>query len=149
MNHRDNRDQAKHEPDRQEWRAPHMKGKLRVPIVEEQLRVEKDRAELGEVELQKRVVEEQQTVPVELRRDEVHIERHAVRERPARPGEIATAFDEGTIRVPVQGETVTVTKEPVVTGEAVLKRDQTTEYQELTDTVRKSRVEVEERAREA
>ena len=144
-----NRDQAKNGPGRREPRAQDTKDKLRVPVVEEQLRVEKDRAEFGEVELRKRVVEEQQTVPVELRRDQVHMERHEVRERPARPGEIANAFDEGTIRVPVRGETATVTKEAVVTGEVVLRRDQTTEHQELTDTVRKSRVEVEERAREA
>src|SRR5207248_10623552 len=76
---------------------------VRVPVAEERLNVEKRSGQIGEVEVQKRVVEEQQTVPVELRREEVHVEQRDVPDRPLRAGE-AAAFREETIRVPVRGE---------------------------------------------
>ena len=44
---------------------------VHVPVVEEQLQVGKREVELGEVEIRRRVVEEQQTVPVTLRHEEV------------------------------------------------------------------------------
>src|SRR5215217_5345607 len=50
-------------------------GEIRVPVAEERLHVETRQAELGEVQLRKTVEEEQQTVPVELEREEVHVER--------------------------------------------------------------------------
>jgi hypothetical protein len=67
-----------------------------------------------------------------------------VADRPLREGEAEAAFQEGTIRVPVRGEEAIVTKEAVVTGEVVINKERTTEHQEITDTVRKQRVEVDE-----
>jgi uncharacterized protein (TIGR02271 family) len=117
-------------------------GQLRVPEVEERLEVETRPVELGEVRVRKTVEEEQQTVPVELTHEEVRVERREVRERPLGPGE--RAFEEGTIRVPVRGEEAVARKEAVVTGEVVIDKELTTERQEVTGTVRRTRVEVEE-----
>ena len=75
-------------------------GEVRVPVAEERLHVEKRQAELGEVQLRKTVEEEQQTVPVELEREEVRVERRDVGDRPVRPGD--QVFEEGTVRVPVE-----------------------------------------------
>jgi uncharacterized protein (TIGR02271 family) len=119
-------------------------GEVRVPVVEERLNVEKRSEDLGSVEIRKDVVTEQVNVPVELRREEVHVERRDVPDRPVAVGETANAFEEGTIRVPVHGERVMVDKEAVVTGEVMIDREQTTERQNVTDTVRKERVDVDE-----
>ncbi len=119
-------------------------GEVRVPVHEERLDVDKRQAELGEVQVRKTVEQEQQTVPVELRREEVHVEQRDVADRPATETDTATAFQEGTIRVPVRGEEAVVSKEAVVTGEVVIDKEQTTERQEVTDTVRRERVEVDE-----
>ena len=116
------------------------RGEIVVPVVEERLDVEKRPAELGEVTIEKNVTEERREVPVELRREEVHVERRDVADRPVRAGE-ADLRDE-TIRVPVRGEEAVVRKEPVVTDEVVIDKTQTTERQTAADTVRKERVDV-------
>lgn len=119
-------------------------GEIRVPIVEERLTVDKQPVEMGEVEIRKDVVTEQVNVPVELRREEVTIDRVDVPDRPVRVGDVDDTFEEGTIRVPVRGEDVTVQKEAVVTGEVVINREQMADRQTITDTVRKERIDVDE-----
>jgi uncharacterized protein (TIGR02271 family) len=119
-------------------------GEIRVPIVEERLNVAKQPVEMGEVEIRKDVVTEQVNVPVELRREEVTVNRVDVPDRPVRAGDVDDAFEEGTIRVPVRGEEVMVEKEAVVTGEVVVNREQTADRQTVSDTVRKERLDVDE-----
>jgi uncharacterized protein (TIGR02271 family) len=119
-------------------------GEIRVPVVEERLQVGKQAVELGEVEVRKTVETEQVNVPVELAREEVHVERVDVADRPVAAGEMADAFKEGTIRVPVRGEEAVVAKQAVITGEVVIDRYRTVEQQTVSDTVRKERVEVDE-----
>ncbi|HET9556352.1 MAG TPA: DUF2382 domain-containing protein, partial [Actinomycetota bacterium] len=92
------------------------------------------------------VTSEQQMVPVELRHEEVTVEQTDTAARPATEAEAAGAFEEGTIRIPVRGEQAVVSKETVVTGEVVIDKTQTTETQEVTGTVRRERVEVDEAA---
>ena len=72
------------------------------------------------------------------------VDRVDVKDRPVAAGEMAEAFEEGTIRVPVRGEEAVVSKEAVVTGEVVIDRDVKTERQTISDTVRKERVDVDE-----
>ena len=117
---------------------------VRVPVREERLEVEKRSAELGAVEIRKTVETEQQTVPVELEREEVHVEQRDVKARPASEADLSGAFQEGTVRVPVRGEEAVARKEAVVTGEVVIDKQRTTETQQITDTLRKERVEVDE-----
>ena len=119
----------------------------RVPIVEEQLEVGKREVELGEVEINRRVVEEEQSAPVTLRREEVHVEQVDTANRPLRAGE--DAFEEGTIRVPVRGEEPVVSKEAVVTGEVVVEKDVTAEQRTVSDTVRRTEVDLDEDYRHA
>ena len=119
-------------------------GEVRVPVVEEQLEVEKRAGQIGEVGIQRRVIEEEQAVPVDLRREEVHVEERNVADRPISPAEADRLLDEGTIRVPVRGEEAVVSKEAVVTGEVVVNKEQRVERQEVRDTVRRMEVEVDE-----
>jgi uncharacterized protein (TIGR02271 family) len=119
-------------------------GELRVPVHEERLEVDTRQTERGEVQVRTTVEREQQTVPVELTREEVHVEQRDVADRPATEADVAGAFQEGTIRVPVRGEEAVARKETVVTGEVVIDKTTTTETEQITDTVRRERVEVDE-----
>ena len=119
-------------------------GQIRVPVTEERLNVEKRQGEMGSVDIRKDVTTEQVNVPVELRHEEVTVERVDVKDRPVAAGDMANAFEEGTIRVPVRGEEAVVSKEAVVTGEVVVEREVKTERQTISDTVRKERVDVDE-----
>jgi uncharacterized protein (TIGR02271 family) len=117
---------------------------LRVPVYEERLEVDKQERQTGEVRVNTTVTSEQQTVPVELTREEVHVEQTDTAARPATEAEVAGAFQEGTIRVPVRGEEAVARKETVVTGEVVIDKTRTTETEQVTDTVRREHVEVDE-----
>ncbi|HET7771703.1 MAG TPA: YsnF/AvaK domain-containing protein [Chloroflexota bacterium] len=122
--------------------ATDAKGTIRVPEIEERLDVQKRDVQQGEVRVQKHVEERKETIPVTLEREEVHVERREVAERPIAPGEKVEAFKDETIRVPVRGEEAVVNKEAVVTGEVVVDKDRHTEREQVSDTVRKTHVEV-------
>lgn len=115
---------------------------LRVPVVEEQLNVGKRETQTGEVQIHKTVTQEQVSVPVELRREEVHVQQVDVSNRPLQAGELETAFQEGTMRVPVRGEEAVVAKQAVVTGEVEINKSVTAEQHTISDTVRKEQVSV-------
>lgn len=122
-------------------------GEMRVPVVEEQLTVGKREVDLGEVEIRRRVIEEEKSVPVTLRREEVTVQERDIKDRPLQAGE--EAFKEGTIRVAVRGEEAVVAKEAVVTGEVVVNKQATTEERQVTDTVRRTEVEFDENYKQA
>ena len=119
-------------------------GQIRVPVVEERLDVEKRQGEMGSVDIRKTVETEQVNIPVELRHEEVTVDRVDVKDRPVAAADVDNAFEEGTIRVPVRGEEAVVQKEAVVTGEVVIDRETKTERQTVSDTVRKERVNIDE-----
>lgn len=113
-----------------------------IPLLEERLGVQRRTTQVGEVEITKRVVTEQQTLEVPLEREEVHVEQRAVEPRPAdRP----IGDEEETIRVPIMGEEAVVQKETIVTGEVVIGKHAVTESHQVTDTVRRTEVDVESR----
>jgi len=117
---------------------------LKVPVVEERLNVAKRQVEAGAVEINKTVTAEQANVPIELRREEVHVEERDIAERPLRPGETAAVFQEGTIRVPVRAEEAVVSKEAVVTGEVAINKTLETKRENVNETLRKEQVHVNE-----
>jgi len=119
-------------------------GEIRVPVREERLDVEKRQGEMGSVDIHKTVEAEQVNVPVELRHEEVTVNRVDVSDRPVSVADAPDAFQEGTIRVPVRGEEAVARKEAVVTGEVVVDRDVVTERETIADTVRKEHVDVDE-----
>jgi len=110
----------------------------RVQLSEEQLQVGKREVEAGRVRLRKVVNTEQVEQPVELRREEVDIERvPASGQAPA-----DTAFQEETIDVPVMREEPVVAKEAQVTGEVRVGKDVQTETQTVGGEVRSEDVVV-------
>jgi uncharacterized protein (TIGR02271 family) len=115
---------------------------IRVPLVEERLQVGKRAVELGSVDIRKDVETERVEVPVELRHEEVSVNRVDVQDRPVAAGDLDDAFQEGTIRVPVRGEQAVAQKEAFVTGEVVIDKQQRTERQTVSDSVRREEVEI-------
>jgi uncharacterized protein (TIGR02271 family) len=115
---------------------------IRVPVVEEEINVQKNVQQAGEVQVHKDVITEQVNIPVEVTREEVVVTRHAV-DRDLAPGE-TTLGGEEVLRVPVMEENVTVNKTAHVVEEIEIGKHRTTEQQTVTDTVRKEVVDVDD-----
>jgi uncharacterized protein (TIGR02271 family) len=116
---------------------------LRLPEVEERLRVERRRIALGFIEVRKTVVTERVMVPVELRREVVEI--RLVDD----PGGVATVGEahvlkDDTIRIPVFREKAVVRKEIVVTSEVVIDRTLLADERTIDETLRRATVTVDE-----
>jgi uncharacterized protein (TIGR02271 family) len=121
--------------------------RLRVPVVEEELEVDKRQVERGAVRVHKHVTEEQQAVNVPLREEEVVVERHAVHrgvDADAIPGD---AFEETDIEIPLRGEEVDVSKRAVVREEVEISKQTREHTEQVSDTVRREEVHVDEHDR--
>jgi len=115
-----------------------------VPLTEERISVGKRQVESGHVRLRKVVRTEHATVPVELRREDVIVERVPA-DRAAAPGE---AFQEKVIDVGVVREEPVVQKEAYVTGEVRVRKTAETETRNVEGDVRKEDVVMEKDGRE-
>lgn len=111
-----------------------------LELREEQLNVNKQRVQTGEVEVKKDVVEEQKTVNVPVTHEEVYVERRSVDNTDA---DTTTPIgDNETIRVPLVEEKVEVTKKPVVAEELVIGKKQVTETQQVTENIKREEAKV-------
>jgi len=113
-----------------------------IPVHEEQMRVERvpDEQMSGDVRVRRGVTEQEQTISTPVTHEELRVEH-----RPAQ-GNMPVgedAFTEKQMEVPLRGERLEVSKEPRVTDEVRLRKQQVTEEQQATGTVRKEHVEVE------
>jgi uncharacterized protein (TIGR02271 family) len=115
-------------------------GEARIPLREEQLNVEKQRVEKGEVRIHKEVVTEQQRIDVPVSHEEVVIEHLPASE--ARAADTPIGQSE-TIRIPVSEEQVNVTKQTVETGEIDVKKRDVQGEQRVTGTVRREEPRIE------
>jgi len=109
-----------------------------ITLSEEELRVGKRQVQAGQVRIRKVVRTEHVTEPVELRREDVEIER--VDARGASVGD--NAFQEQTIEVPVMREEPVVATEAHVTGRVQVNKDVETETRTVEGDVRSEDVEV-------
>ena len=116
---------------------------------EEELTVGKTEREAGRVRLRKYVVEDEVTQTVPVRREEVRVERE-----PITDGNVDDAL-EGPAISSEEHEVVLHEEEPVAEKRAVpkervrLDKDVTTEERQVSDTVRKEQVEVDDDSRRA
>jgi len=114
---------------------------IRVPVYEEELVAGKRAEEVGRVHLHKEVVSEQETVPVTLRREEVTVERVPVTGN-VDANAMQGAFQGADIDVPVMGEEAVVAKRAHEVEEVRLRKQEVSETEQVTDTVRRERVVV-------
>jgi uncharacterized protein (TIGR02271 family) len=115
-------------------------GADRLELREEQLDVDTERVQAGEVRLRKEVVTEQRTIDVPVTREEVVIERHDASARPAAEGAIG---DEEDIRIPLMEEEVRVEKTPVVREEITARKRQVQDTERVSETVRREEARIE------
>jgi uncharacterized protein (TIGR02271 family) len=115
---------------------------MRVRLHEETLTPVKQAVESGQVQMQKVVHERQEEIPVNLRHEEVVIERHAVN-RPADPNDIGDLTDQ-VINVPVYEERAELQKQAVVREEVNIGKRAVEEQQTLTGTTRHEHLQVNE-----
>jgi len=115
-------------------------GEARIPLREEQLNVEKQRVEKGEVRIHKEVVTEQQRIDVPVSHEEVVIEHLPASQ--ARAADTPIGQSE-TIRIPVSEEQVNVTKQTVETGEIDVTKRNVQGEQRVSGTVRREEPRIE------
>lgn len=130
--------------------APHGEqvNALRLPVVEESLRVGKRQREGGGI----RVTTEVEEVPVReevaVRHETVDVRRTPVH-RPADQREIGEAFQEGVFEVRARAEQIAVSKQLFVVEEIHIDKGVVERTETIQDTVRRTRVDVEELPGEA
>jgi uncharacterized protein (TIGR02271 family) len=115
-------------------------GEARIPLREEQLNVEKQRVQKGEVRVHKEVVTEQQRIDVPVSHEEVVIEHLPASE--ARAADTPIGQSE-TIRIPVSEDQVNVTKQTVETGEIDVTKRNVQGEQRVTGSVRREEPRIE------
>lgn len=111
-----------------------------IPLAEEHLKVGKRQVEAGGVRLRKIVRTETVNQPVELRREEIQIERVPGGERATGGKE----FQQEDIYIPLRREEAVVQKEGVVREQVRVSKTAQTEKQNISEQVRKEDVQIEE-----
>jgi uncharacterized protein (TIGR02271 family) len=111
---------------------------------EEEVHVRKTPVQTGEVEVRKETRTERRTIDVPVQKDELVIERHAVKRHPA-DGPMDDRAE--TVRVPLSEERVQVEKRPVVTEEVTVGKRRAESNEEIDTTVRKEEIKVDKRGR--
>jgi uncharacterized protein (TIGR02271 family) len=115
-------------------------GRTRVQLIEEEIHVGKEVREVGEVEISKRVVEENVSVPVTLEREELVITRTAG----TTDNVVGNAnFTDEVITVPIREEYATVNKSAHVAEEVEIEKRTTQQQTTVGGTVRHEELEVE------
>ena len=120
------------------------KGEEAIPIVEEQLRVGKRDVSGGRVRVRSYVVEQPVSEQVTLRDEKVSVERRPV-DRPLGAGD--DAFRERTIEANERREEAVIDKQARVKEEVVVRKDAQQRTETVSDTVRQTKVEVDDQTR--
>ena len=115
-----------------------------IPVVREQLRVGKRDVDLGRVRVRSYVVEQPVSEDVTLHEERVEIERRPVDRA---PGTAEAAFTDRTIEAEERAEEAVVSKEARVVEEIALRRQAEERTETVSDTVRRTEVEVEDERR--
>ena len=115
-------------------------GSDRLQLREEELEVEKERVQVGEVRLRKEVVTEQRNIEVPVTREEVVIERHAAAAGKPAGGAIGEGEE---VRIPLMEEEVRVEKTPIVREEVSIRKRQVQDTERVSETVRREEARIE------
>lgn len=114
----------------------------RIPVVEEELEVEKRRSIQGGVRVSSTTSERPVQAKVALREEHVEVERHAV-DRELEPGEAKEAFKDRTVEMTETTEEAEVGKRAHVVEEVTLRKVAEEHEETVRDKVRRTDVEVE------
>jgi uncharacterized protein (TIGR02271 family) len=112
-----------------------------MKLREEELDVNKQKVQAGEVTVHKDVVEEQETINVPVSHEEVYVERRKV--DGGRMETSAPIGEDETIRIPIREEKVDVNKKSVVTDEVVIGKREVQDTERVTENLKKEEVRLE------
>ena len=115
-------------------------GKAAIPVVQEDVKIGKRLVERGGVRVFSRVVETPVNETVNLREEQVNVERRPV-DQPINPADIG-AFKDKTIELRETAEEAVVQKSARVVEEVVVGKKVSQRQQQVQDTVRHTEVEV-------
>jgi len=118
-----------------------------LPLYSESLRVGKREVENGSVRLRKVVKTENATQPIDLRREQVVIDREAFDQArraadAGQPNDLGAAFQEKEITIDLRREEPVVEVQPYISGRIVAQKRATSEHQNIDRQVRYEDVEV-------
>lgn len=116
--------------------------RMHIPLAEERLDVNKHEVERGHVHVHKDVIEEEQSIDVPLREEEVRVERRDVRSGPGADRVPDDAFQEQDIEIPIRGEEADVTRRARVREEVDINKEVRERTEHARDTVRREEVHV-------
>src|SRR5215211_7030782 len=117
---------------------------IRIPVMEEELTATVRPHEAGAVRIEKRMVAEDRVLEVPVTEERIRVERRVV-DRPADTTDIG-AFEETVIDVPLRSETVDLEKQARVAEEVVVSKEAVQRTEQVSDTVRREEVYVDEDA---
>lgn len=126
---------------RAEYEALGEEDRLKVALLAEELQVGKEMRQTGEVQVSKRVVEEQVSVPVTLEHEEVTVTRHKV-DQPLDATRQGDAFQDKTLTVALKEEVPVVSKVAHVVEEVEIAKTKVAQQQTVSDTVRHEEVDI-------
>jgi stress response protein YsnF len=116
--------------------------KMAVPVVEEKINVGKRRVSGGGVRIIRRTTEKPVQANVNLREEQVNVERHRV-DRPLTPEEAGKAMKDKTVEVTATREQPVVSKEAKVVEEVVVNKTAQERQETVRDTAKRTDVDVE------
>ncbi len=111
-----------------------------IPVVEENLNVGKREVESGSIRVRSRIVERPVEEQLRLREEHIYVERNPAN-RPATEADM-NAFREGEVEMTETSEVPMVNKEARVVEEVRLRKDVEEHDETISDTVKKTDVEV-------
>ena len=117
-------------------------GGAMIPVIEEEMHVGKRTVETGGVNVKTGIVEEEVSKSVNLRDEEIHVNRRDVN-RAVTDADI-NAVKDGNFTVTERGEEAVVAKNANVVGEVVVGKEVTERTETVSDTVKRTDVDVEE-----
>src|SRR5918997_5721495 len=117
---------------------------LRIPVMEEELTATVREQQAGAVHIEKRVVEEDRVLEVPVTDEQIRVERRIV-DRPVGANE-TQAFEEIVIDVPLTTEQVELQKQARVAEEIVVTKETVERTEQVSGTVRREEVYVDEDA---
>jgi uncharacterized protein (TIGR02271 family) len=115
---------------------------VRIPLVEEELIPEKRWVDLGELRIHKFVDTREELIREAVTRDDLLVERVPVNQPLEAP--LDTRVEDDWLVIPIMEEVLVVQKRLMLKEEVRIRKRQVTETQELHETVRSERAEIED-----
>jgi len=121
----------------------HADGAVRMPVMQEQLQVDKRVVDTGGVRIHKRVHTHEEEAALALMQEDLQVERVPIG-KPVEDGSAPRMREEGdTIVIPVLEERLVVSKQLVLKEELRVTRTRTPRHESHTEVLRSEEVEVE------